>query len=123
LEKNNKGQEMKLIMKRYYKVIVPGIIEILSFLLLDVKNLELFFMIWTFFLNDSREFIRAGNVGTDKGNIQHTQNYFAQKMGEYVSVKNKKMGKTSVDYKIIIILIIYPAINIVGLILSSFKLY
>ena len=123
---------MKLIMKRYYKVIVPGIIEIFSFLLLDVKNLELFFMIWTFFsvviilyilLNDSREFIRAGNVGTDKGNIQHTQNYFAQKMGQSVSVKNKKMGKTSVDYKIIIILIIYPAINIVGLILSSFKFY
>lgn len=118
-------------MKKFFKVFGFGVIELLTYFLFEVRNLELFFILWTVIsiasigfaiLNDSREFIRGGgNVGSGRNNrFHHTQNYFAQKMGESVSTVSKPLRKAAVDYKFIIILGIYLIINIIGMIKFSF---
>lgn len=115
-------------MRKYYKIIAFGIVELFSYFLFRVKNLELFFMLWAFlslfvlayiFIGDSKEFIRAGNTNSNRnGSQEHTQNYFAQKMGESISTEKQIPKAKKKDTTTIIILIAYLVVNILGLILT-----
>lgn len=118
-------------MKKIFKVFGFGVIELLTYFLLEVKNLELFFILWTIIsiasigfvlVNDSREFVRgAGNNQFSRySENKNVQEYYAQKMGESVSAKSKTIRKAGVDYRFIIILGVYLIINIIGMIKFSF---
>ncbi|MGF7058054.1 hypothetical protein [Brassicibacter mesophilus] len=110
-------------MKKYRTAIIFGGLEILTYFWFNVRNLELFFMIWAFLslsvaaymvMNDSSAFIRAGNVGRKGYDNQHTQIYFSEKTGQSVAVNNRKPKRNAQSLIPVIIVFIYFLINAVG---------
>ncbi len=111
-------------MKKYRTAIIFGGLEIITYFLFNVRNLELFFMVWAFlslstaaymFMNDSSIFIRAGNVGQKGYDNKHIQAYFSEKMGETVSVSSKRAKKNAKSLIPVIIVFIYFLINAAGM--------
>ncbi|MTI70255.1 MAG: hypothetical protein FH751_08390 [Firmicutes bacterium] len=109
-------------MKKIFGISIFGGIEIFTYFYLNVKDMEMFFMVWSFIallfviyniFSPSKSFVGANPASV-----------FAKNMAETVMMKNRKSNSTSL-YKIKknIKIIIYLMYFLINLILFIFVVY